>query len=273
MKMQKKNMLWLWISVCALLCGVLSFFITVYVYDSSAPEEKIALAIEEQEEKQQEAKAEALNLVADVKDANDGIKKAENDSHKIFKEEDTSYETTISMVTKLDDESKSEAISLNDNTELLVETVSLSVNEETEDKPELPDFIWPTSGEIGMAYAVNELIYSKTLDEWITHPGIDILGEEAQPVKAIRDGIVESVKLDPRYGNTIIIQHENGYQSIYANLSTIDLVFAGQKVKQGDIISGIGKGFGFECEEKPHLHFELLKDEEKIDFLKEKTSY
>ena len=74
----------------------------------------------------------------------------------------------------------------------------------------------PISGEIGLSYATEKLIYSNTLEEWITHNGIDILGEEAEPVKAIEAGTIESVKMDPRYGNTIIIKHNDEYKSIYS---------------------------------------------------------
>ena len=64
--------------------------------------------------------------------------------------------------------------------------------------------MYPVSGEIGLNYATETLVYSNTLEEWITHNGIDIIGEEAEPVKAIGAGMVESIKMDPRYGNTII---------------------------------------------------------------------
>lgn len=132
-------------------------------------------------------------------------------------------------------------------------------------------FSWPLEGNISMEYAKDKLIYSKTLDEWITHNGIDIEGEEASPVKAVADGKVKDIKLDPRYGNTIIIEHESGYVSIYSNLTTTDLVKINKTISKGDIISGVGKGYGFESEENPHVHYELLKDGNNVnplDFLK-----
>lgn len=123
----------------------------------------------------------------------------------------------------------------------------------------------PISGEIILEFAKDKLVYSETLDEWIIHLGVDILGEEAQPVKAVADGVIESVKMDPRYGNTIIIKHNENFKTVYSNLSTLELVFVGKEIKRGDIISGVGKGFGFESKEGPHVHFEIIKDEENID--------
>ena len=126
-------------------------------------------------------------------------------------------------------------------------------------------FSLPISGEIGLNYATEKLIYSNTLEEWITHNGVDIIGEEAEPVKAIESGVVESVKMDPRYGNTIIIKHDGEYSSIYSNLSTTDLVYVGKKVEKGEIISGIGAGFGFESKEEPHVHLTILKNGESVN--------
>lgn len=120
------------------------------------------------------------------------------------------------------------------------------------------DFEYPISGEILMEYAKDRLVYSETLEEWITHSGIDIGSDVASPVKASEDGVVESLKMDPRYGNMIIIKHENGFKTVYSNLSTLDMVTTGKIVKKGDIISGVGDGFGFETREGPHVHFEII---------------
>ena len=84
-------------------------------------------------------------------------------------------------------------------------------------------------------------------------------------MKAIGDGTIESVKTDPRFGNTIVICHLNGDKSVYANLSTLELVYVGKEVKQGEIISGVGKAAGYEAEEEPHIHLEIIQNGEYID--------
>ena len=71
--------------------------------------------------------------------------------------------------------------------------------------------------------------------------------------------------MDPRYGNTIIIKHDDEYKSVYSNLSTTDLVYVGKKVEKGEIISGIGKGFGFESKEEPHVHLTIIKNGESVN--------
>lgn len=137
-----------------------------------------------------------------------------------------------------------------------IETISRNIEQ---------GFLLPISGDVILEFAKDKLVYSETLDEWITHDGIDIYGKTAEPVKSAGDGTVESVKMDPRYGYTIIINHGNNVKTVYSNLSTLDLVYAGKEVKAGDIISGIGEGFGFENKEGPHIHFEIIKDGENIN--------
>ncbi len=132
-----------------------------------------------------------------------------------------------------------------------------------DNKPFKP--VYPAYGKIINEYAEDMLIFSKTLQQWTTHPGIDISSDKGSTVKAAADGEVKSVKRDPRYGITIIIEHEGGWETVYSNLSTSDMVKPGQKVKQGIVISGVGDTAGFECEDEPHLHFEVLKDGRNVD--------
>lgn len=125
--------------------------------------------------------------------------------------------------------------------------------------------LYPVFGKVINPYAEDKLIFSKTLQQWTTHEGIDIESERGTPVRAAMDGIVKSVKNDPRYGITIIIDHENGFKTVYSNLSTDKMVEINQFVKKGTVISGIGDTANFEIEDPSHLHFEVLKEGENID--------
>jgi len=128
-----------------------------------------------------------------------------------------------------------------------------------------PTFVLPLEGKIITDYAMDRLLYSKTLDEWRTHSGIDIEGPRGEAVKAVADGYVKEIKEDPCYGITIVIDHENGYKSIYSNLASASMVSVNQKVKAGDAISSVGNTAIFECADPPHLHFEMYKDDKLID--------
>jgi len=126
-------------------------------------------------------------------------------------------------------------------------------------------FDWPVFGKIINSYAKDSLIFSKTLQQWTTHDGVDIYSEEGSPVRTTAEGVVKSIKSDPIYGITIIIEHKNGTKTVYSNLSTGKMVKAGQFVKRGKVISGIGRTAGFECEDEPHLHFEVIKGGEQVN--------
>ena len=128
-----------------------------------------------------------------------------------------------------------------------------------------PTFIYPVEGEISVEYAKDKLVYSNTLGEWITHKGIDIKADKTTVVKAASNGTVKSIKNDPRYGLTVVIEHNNGFSTVYSNLLTAEFVKVGEKVTSGATIGTVGNTASFEILDESHLHFEILKDNEQID--------
>ena len=134
----------------------------------------------------------------------------------------------------------------------------------TETKQEVT-FIKPTDGEIIGEFAKDNLIYSETLKEWITHTAVDIKADKTSVIKSSADGIVKSIVNDPRYGLTVIIEHDDGYETVYSNLLTAEFVVEGEEVSQGQTIGTAGNTASFESSMDCHLHFELLKDGEYLD--------
>ena len=111
-------------------------------------------------------------------------------------------------------------------------------------------------------YAMDHLIYSVTLDQYMTHCGLDIEAPEDTQVIAIADGTATAVYNDDRFGKSIEITHSDGsgLVSVYSNLSTNEMVEIGDTVKAGQIIGGVGSTGLFESLEPAHLHLEILKD-------------
>lgn len=151
------------------------------------------------------------------------------------------------------------------NTSNAVIESSNKEQENKETKKEELQFTKPVEGEISRAYAKENLVYSETLQEWTTHLGIDIKAEKTTIVKAAEAGKIKSIKNDPRYGLSIIIEHQEGYETLYSNLLTSEFVEVGEEVKKGQSIGTVGDTATFEIIDDPHLHFEISKDGENID--------
>lgn len=134
-----------------------------------------------------------------------------------------------------------------------------------EEKEEEPVFSMPVDGEVIREYAKDKLVYSDTLKEWVTHNGIDIKAEKTSVVKSSEAGTIKSIKNDPRYGLTVVIEHSMGYSTVYSNLLTAEFVVVGEKVEKGQTIGTVGNTATFEIADEPHLHFEILKDNVQID--------
>lgn len=138
-------------------------------------------------------------------------------------------------------------------------------NTTADSEEEKKQFIKPLDGEVYKEFSMNSLVYSDTLQEWITHRGIDIQANESDDVKASSDGTIKAIKNDPRYGWSITIEHKDGFETIYTCLANIDMVKEGEEIKQGQVIAKAGNSGVFESADGIHLHFEMTKNGEFIN--------
>ena len=145
------------------------------------------------------------------------------------------------------------------NTNVTQETSAQSENNQE------VSFQKPVEGDIVKEFAKDNLVYSNTLEEWTTHSGIDIKADKTTVVNSAEAGTVKSIKNDPRYGLTIIVEHSGGDETVYSNLLTSEFVVEGEKVEKGQALGTVGNTAAFEIADEPHLHFEILKDSEAID--------
>ena len=108
-------------------------------------------------------------------------------------------------------------------------------------------FSWPTNGGY---------VSSKMGSRWGSyHRGIDIARPSNYTIKAADNGTVTFAGWDGTYGRKVIVNHNNGYQTVYAHLSSIN-VKVGQVVQRGSslgVMGSTGRSTGV------HLHFEVLK--------------
>jgi len=110
------------------------------------------------------------------------------------------------------------------------------------------NFIWPIPSSTKVSS-----FYGPRKDRF--HDGIDIKARRGSHILAAASGKVIYSGSMRGYGKIIIIDHKNGYHSVYAHNSR-HFVKRGQKVSQGEVIGKVGstgRSTG------PHLHFEIRK--------------
>ncbi len=93
------------------------------------------------------------------------------------------------------------------------------------------------------------------------HYGMDFTAPQGKDIFDTSNDIVKEAVRDARYGNTIIIDHGYGYESMYGHLSRI-MVKVGQTIKRGDIIGLVGSTG---ASVGPHLHYEVSKNGQKVN--------
>lgn len=139
------------------------------------------------------------------------------------------------------------------------ENTQSSVNTEKTSKSSESAFIWPAP----TCYSItNEFGYQGEK----LHKGVDISGSDAegQPIVASASGYVTTAVIDygnENYGCYLVIDHGNGYQTLYAQCSDI-YVTAGSYVEQGETIAAVGSTGD---STGAHLHFEIIENGEYVN--------
>ncbi len=134
--------------------------------------------------------------------------------------------------------------------EIVEKTVGSSLNSQeapsdTSIEPKLP----PVGGTITSAVGMR---IDPIDGKWRHHNGIDIAVPEGTPVTPVAAGVVVFSGQRPGYGNTILIEHDNGMITLYGHNSRL-VADAGQRVDRNTVIAlsgNTGRSTG------PHLHFE-----------------
>lgn len=93
------------------------------------------------------------------------------------------------------------------------------------------------------------------------HPGIDVAVSMETPIRAAASGIVREVGVDSIYGRYVLVDHADGYQTIYGH-SSRTLVSVGDSVVTGDVV-GLTGSTGRST--APHLHFEIRLNGRSVD--------
>ena len=146
-------------------------------------------------------------------------------------------------------------------TEVLPEPTTLQVKSDEQDSLMSIPSVFPLPNNytrISSHFGIRRHpIFRKTM----MHHGADFPAPTQTLVYATANGIVVHASQKGGYGQTIIIDHENGHQTLYAHLSRID-VRQGQRVKQYEVIGHVGSSG---VSTAPHLHYEIILHGRKVN--------
>lgn len=121
----------------------------------------------------------------------------------------------------------------------------------------IPD-LWPTHGRLTSKFGMRQNPLGRGRQ---FHYGIDIANSSGTNIVASAKGIVIFSGYKRGYGRTVILDHENGYKTLYAHNSKV-LVSVGDRVEKGQLIAKMGstgRSTG------SHLHFEIHENDKPID--------
>ncbi len=126
-------------------------------------------------------------------------------------------------------------------------------------------YLLPLNSKVVKDYSDGDMVYSKTMDDWRTHNGIDISGNIGDNAIAVQDGKILEVISDELWGETVVIQHGNGLKARYCGVKAT--VKPDEKIEQGQVI---GTVVAIPLEEKDgvHIHLETEVDGKSVDPIK-----
>ncbi len=145
--------------------------------------------------------------------------------------------------------------------------------DEPTDKPDEPDtkptvkisFVMPVeNATILKDYTATSVVFNKTLNVYTGHLAIDFAAEAGTAVKAVFDGVVESVETSYLTGTTITIKHNDNLKTVYNSIEADEKLTAGATIKQGDVIGTVSDNNKQEYKDGAHLHFEVYENGKKI---------
>ena len=119
--------------------------------------------------------------------------------------------------------------------------------------------------EVLREYSADMPSYSKTLDVWEIHKGLDIAAKDGDKIRSILDGTVKSVYSDERYGTSIELSYADNITVIYSGIKENVSLEKGDTVKEGEVIGYIGQPTKYYSKEGSNLYFAMKKDGEPID--------
>lgn len=126
-------------------------------------------------------------------------------------------------------------------------------------------FAYPSTGEIILPYSVESAIYDPTLDQYRTNNSMSFASREGDPVLASEKGTIKDIVNDEERGNSVIVEHKDGWLTTYSQLAGEMLVAVGDKVEKGQTLALVAQPTKYTVALGEHLEFAIEKDGETHD--------
>ncbi len=127
-------------------------------------------------------------------------------------------------------------------------------------------FIMPcANATVLKSYTSDTVVFNSTLGAYTGHLAVDYSAQSGTEVLCVYDGVVESVTTSYLTGTTVTVNHGNNLKTVYNSIDANEALYEGKSVSQGDVLGYVSANNLQEYKDGPHLHFEVLKDGEKID--------
>ncbi len=132
-------------------------------------------------------------------------------------------------------------------------------------RPYTGKYLLPLNSTVSKSFSDGNMVFSKTMNDWRTHDGIDIKGNIGDNAVAINDGKVTAVYNDALWGDVIEIEHGNGLKAKYCGIKSE--LKADATVKQGQVIGTVTQ-IPIEKEDGVHVHLETSVEDKTVDPVK-----
>lgn len=130
--------------------------------------------------------------------------------------------------------------------------------------PEGERLTWPVTGNVLISYSMDKPVYFASLEQYKVNPGIVIQATEGQQINAAVRGKIEKIVKEEETGNTIYMNIGSGYQTVYGQLTNIQ-VKEGDLVEKGAYLADVAAPTKYYSVEGCNVYFALLKEGKPVD--------
>jgi len=172
-----------------------------------------------------------------------------------LKDKEQDHQEILNMIAELNARSRENA----QREETIRENRMRTMSKSTVDIPSLKGKLpWPVHGKVISRFGKFKHPKLKTVTE---NPGIDIAARKGTEVVAVLDGVVTMITWLRSYGNTIILDHGDGYYTVYAHVIDIQ-VSQNAYVQGGEVIASVGDSGSLDGSK---LHFEFYVNKQPLN--------